>query len=234
VSYQFATPTSETLKGTMTAFSASSWTIGGWFYPVTAGGSNIGTMIAIENGATQQQFLRFSNGSLTVNAQCAHSTSAATSTSNSVAVANAWNCLIATYNSSDKKVRLFFNTGVGGAMQEDGSYNVQTAGSGTMTTGATTAQIGDRQLSGFDFDGKIGSVFAVNRLLSVDQMEMFRTGDWSALWDGTTVPSFYLPLNSANNAQDIANQITFTVTGPTYSSENPPTSQGGGVLTGVI
>lgn len=201
--------------------------MGGWFNPASGGGSNVGRMVSHENAGAEQQVLRMASSGLTLTSTVIHATTSATSTTTSALTTNAWNCVIVTYNASDKKLRIY--AGTPGSAMSEATYATQTAGAGAMTTGATKVQIGDRQQSGFDFDGKIGPVFATQRLLSVDDIERFRQGDWLTLWDGTVVPNYYVPLDSANNVQDIARQITFTVSGATYSAENPPTGAPGGV-----
>lgn len=227
----FTAGTSQTLSATVTAFTSSSFSFGGWFKPNSAGGSNIGSMMVWEDGgAVQKIFLRHTNGSGGWQCVVAHATSPAQSDPNQTLANGVWHCIIVTYNSSDKTIRMFYGT-PGQAMTLQTSYATQTAGVGAMTTGMTKLQLGDRQLTGFDYDGLIGPTFAVQRLVTLDDAERFRNGDYlGALYDGTTQPIFYAPSDSSNNVVDVANQIPFTISSVSYSNDNPPAGWSTGVF----
>jgi hypothetical protein len=233
VSTAFTKTSSQQWIASVTALTTGDWTMGGWYNPVDAGGSNIGFMQGQANGSnpgTIVQRYQIGAAGLTVSATLIFNTTNAVSTTSTTMTANAWNCVIVTYTSSDKTLRIYMGT-LASAMAQ-ASYGTQTAGVGTANSNGTTLIIGDRQQADFDFNGKIARVFATQRVLSADEMERFRQGDWTALWNGTTTPLYYFPLDSANNSQDIVNQIVATVSGPTYSNEEPPCGFGG-VLMGA-
>lgn len=221
----FTTPTAQTLQGSITAFTTADWTMGGWYKPNSAGGSNIGGMQFHTNGTGPgtaiQRYQIGGGGTLIINANAAHSTTAASTATSTTMSSGAWNCVIVTYTASDKKLRVYMGT-ASSAMTE-ASYSSQTAGVGTATTTGTTAQIGDRQQADFDWDGLIARVFATQRLLTTNEMERFRCGDWTGLFAGGVTPNYVL-LCDQSGTTDIANNIAFTVSGATLSGDDPPGS----------
>lgn len=210
------------IAGTITAMADGDWTAGAWINADTAGEGNLGRIIQVDDGAGAH-FVAFSLGAGPV-ARCAfaYTTTNALALSSTAVTAAVWTLNIATHRASDNTVRLYIGT-IATAMAE-AAYTTQTAGVGTFDAVSTKAEIGNITDTSRTFDGRIHVPFLVPRELSVDQMEQFRLGDWSVLWNGTVIPRFFLPLDSPTAAQceDLSgNGVAFTLTGAVIA-EGPP------------
>ena len=132
-----------------------------------------------------------------------------------------WYCVVATYTSSDKKMRMYY--GSLSAPMVEMSYTTQTAGVGTIVETSVRVMVGSTTNgeTNRDFDGRIEHAFCDNRIWTLDEMEAFRQGQ-RPINTGSMI--FYWPLDSptAAQAEDLSgNGYHGTVTGA-LAAEGPP------------
>lgn len=207
------------ITGTVTAINTGDWTIGAWMNADGLGEGSNGQILAAESGGSNRQNVRVLNTNAVVVNQNYSTTAAQSVSNNSVWTTGVDTCVIATFNTSDVKSRIYIGTRTT-AMAEVSYASGPTAGVGTRGTGGTQLGIGDHNAADRSFDGRLSRVFLVPRLLTADEMERFRLGDWLVPLEGGT-PRVYALLDSANAAFDIAQQVTLTETS-TANAEDPP------------
>lgn len=143
-----------------------------------------------------------------------------------------WYCVVATYTSSDKKMRMYY--GSLSAPMAEMSYSLQTAGVGTIMETSVRVMVGSTTNgeTNRDFDGRIEHAFCDNRIWTLDEMEAFRQGQ-RPINTGSMI--FYWPLDSptAAQAEDLSgNGYHGTVTGA-IAAEGPPVAMRWGDSFGV-
>lgn len=161
------------IQGTIAVVSTGDWTMGAWVYADTSGEGTNGAIITNSLSDSAQVAFMLQGGKLrnvqgfsTTNADSRHDTAFPT---------GAWKCVVSTYRDSDKKVRLFIGD-LSTAVAEISTYELQSAGVGTRSTGATAFVVGNGTLQSLTWDGRISRAFFTARELTVTEMNAFRTG----------------------------------------------------------
>jgi hypothetical protein len=221
--------TTDGLSGTVTAMDSGGWSIGCWYNADTTGEGELGTLIDVSDGARADGLtlrcagfgLNLLGLSMAVGASSA--TDMFTQTATGKFVTGSWQCVVGASDGSNTAANSHIYTGDTAAVMGETTPNSTQNGTGSRLTGVTNALVGKETAGASTFDGRVAFAFAVPFQMTADEAERFRQGDLSVLYRDGTQPRFILPLDSPNNAIDLANQLTFTVTGATYA-EQPPIS----------
>lgn len=137
----------------------------------------------------------------------------------------AWRCVVAVYNNSLTATNNNIYTGDLTTVMSSQAHVTDTNGSGAVS-GSTAATIGKNSGSGTAIDGKIAQAFWVPWAMTLDEIERFRQGDWTALFRGGT-PTFFVPMEGGSAATyDLAVPGAWTVTSTPTVAEDPPISFG--------
>lgn len=214
--------TTDILTGTIAALTDGDWSMGAWIFPDDEGEAGSGVVIRTETAGVVQQVLQINDVALHIVAIQDYNTTDASSTTSGTLTVGQWALLVATHRGSDNKIRVYL--GDLATPIAEMAYTTQTAGVGTFQANGTAAYVGSRSAGTQTFDGRIAHAFVTNAELSIDDMEMFRLGDYSALYRSTTVPNFLLPLETTAN-RDLARGVAFTATGTAFG-EDPPIAAG--------
>lgn len=179
------------LDYTITAVDDGDWTIGGWVYATSSGESNQGAVAGVLSGTNTRQWIQF-NSSAT-NLICQQSFSTSNAQANWALPQGKWVCFFATFDgqgstrtSTDMK---YWYGDVGLAVDQvgttsHGSYVAQNGASGTRDTGGTSCRWGNR-VAAHSWDGRLMDMFFTARKLSLAEMEMFRLGWRTQLFDSS-------------------------------------------------
>lgn len=211
--------TTSKITGTITAADSGDWSIGAWFNIDGTGEGSSGVLFAAQDAGTFRNQAVQLNSSSRLNGTQRYTTTSATA-QGLVISTGTWYCAVITFRASDSTVRIYSGT-LAAAMVES-SYATQQVGVGTRSTSGTTATLGNDVGAFITWDGRIEHGFFTARELSLDEMERFRQGDFTAIL-GTEL-RFYTPLTSpdATIAEDLSgNGIAFTSTSAAVA-EGPP------------
>lgn len=196
------------------------FTVGGWFNPDTTGEGTNGALLSLYTAADAAIVLalRFATGT-NFKAILVHATTSADSvtTGNPVATGQ-WNAVFATYRASDNTMRIY--VGDLDTPVAEVSYGTQTVGVGTPTAGGVNVIVGNNSGQTWTHDGRIESPFIVPWEMRLDEMERFRHGDMSVLYERATPPTFHASLQST--AVDLAPARTALTESSVTAAENPP------------
>lgn len=208
--------TTSTLTGTLAASPSGDYTLGAWANPDNAGESSNGALLFVHSAGTARTSFRCATGLNLIAFQVHATTNASTTTSGTPLTTGEWQALFATYRASDKTVRIY--RGDQDSPVAELSYGTQTAGVGTVTT-ATSFVVGNNSIASTTWDGRIEQSFIVPWEMTVDEMERYRLGDMSVLYDHGK-PSLHATL-AAGLVDLSGNSLALTATALT-PGESPP------------
>lgn len=214
--------TNSRITGTLaSAFTSDAdWTVGAWFFPTNNGEGNNGALMTIWTAANAAILgaWRFATGT-NFRGIVVHSTTfAETTTSGNPVATGQWNALFCTYRASDKTVRIYvgdLDTAVAEA-----SYSAQTAGVGTPTANPVNIILGNNETQAWTHNGRMESPFIVPWEMTVPEMERFRHGDMSVLYERGS-PAFHGWFEPGPGVVDLAKRTPLTQSSVTVI-EPPP------------
>lgn len=211
----------DTVTSTITGPSDGDWTQGCWFYAVGGGEGSIGSPMFGHVGGAARTVWRFTGAGLTLVTSQVYSTTNAQVTGSRAYPLNAWQCVFSVHRGSDNSLHQFWGT-LANPVTED-TYSATQSGVGTYTSGATTLVVGNNAANSSTWNGRIERPFWVPWEMTIGEMERFRQGSVSVLYDHGK-PIIFLPLTSptASQAEDLSgNGANGTVVGAT-GSDSPP------------
>jgi len=201
------------------------FTVGGWFFPDTTGEGTNGSLLALHTAAAGPIVFvgRFATGT-DFKAIVVHSTTNAdTTTSGNPVATGQWNAVFITYRASDNTCRIY--VGDLDTPVAETAYTAQTAGVGTPTAGGVDVVVGNQAALTWTHDGRIEDPFIVPWEMTVAEMERFRHGDRSVLYERGT-PTFHALLEST--AVDLAPARTALTESSVTTAEGPPVARSWG------
>lgn len=140
------------------ALDSGDWTIAGWFRAETLGEVNGRIVEIAQTGMVRQlvDLLAESGGLVSVRGVQAYGTTNAGSTSTVAVPLNTWAHLVVVFTEADATIRMWLGTER--VPHAEVSYDSQTAGVGSRTTGANRVNIGNSNATARTFDGDIAHV----------------------------------------------------------------------------
>jgi len=196
------------------------YTIGGWFFPTTTGEGANGTLLSLylAGNAGIVGAVRFATGTDFKGVFVHSVTNADTTTSGAPVATGQWNAVFCTYRASDQTLRIYhgdLDTPVA-----ETAYTAQISGVGTPTTGGVNVIVGNQSTQIWTHNGRIESPFIVPWEMTVPEMERFRHGDMSVLYERGN-PAFHGWFEPGPGVVDLAKRTPLTQSSVTVI-EPPP------------
>ena len=152
------------------------WSFGCHFFARSAGESNAGVLYIAETSAGGLVCVtRFSSAAGRLLASQHYSLTQPQSVTDAFTTMNVWYIIVVTFTAADRTTRIYKGVLDGVAMAEV-TYAAKPTGAGTQSTTGTVLSIGNRTATDLTFDGRITRPFVSGRVLTLAEMEAYRTG----------------------------------------------------------
>jgi hypothetical protein len=200
------------VTGTITAVDTGGWTMLGWHYADTTGEGELGTIMSTgKGGVPVGQGLGVAGFGLNIYGVSQRFATQDAYEQFSGLDTGAWRCVAATQDGS--------TTGSNGTAYEGAEAAVMAAlttfgnqaGTGARDTGLVSAYIGNYSDGSQTWDGRLAYLAFVPRVMTLLDVERFRRGDWSVLWDQAP-PRFFVTF-AGGAATEIVSGSAWTVSG---------------------
>ena len=152
------------------------WSFGCHFFARSAGEANAGVLYIAETGAGGLvNVVRFNTAGGRILASQFCSLTQPQSLTDAFTTMNVWYIIVVTFTAAEKVTRIYKGVLDGAAMAEV-TYAAKPTGSGAQSTAGTVLSIGNRTATDLTFDGRITRPFVSGRVLTLAEMEAYRTG----------------------------------------------------------
>lgn len=137
-----------------------------------------------------------------------------------------WTCVVCTFPTNTNAANSLIYHGTISSPMALQTHSVDTNGSGAVSMN-TTGSIGKNGSGSTGFQGSIFAPFMIPAVMTADEAERYRQGDWSVIYRNGT-PAFFLPLRGGDTEKVSlgGSTLLWTTTGSPTNVEDPPIQAG--------